>query len=92
MARHCSHRRRRLGESRRWILENDLPEAIVALPDQLFYNTGISAYVWVLSNNKPAKIRGKVALINAVDLFRKMRKSLGNKRNELAPEHIDHFV
>lgn len=76
-------------EIRRWILEQDLLEAIVALPDQLFYNTGISTYVWVLSNKKEPKRRGKVLLINAVDRFRKMRKSLGNKRNELAPEHIE---
>jgi len=76
-------------EIRRWVLENDWLEAIVALPDQLFYNTGISTYVWILSNKKPKHRRGKVQLINAVDLFRKMRKSLGNKRNELAPEHIE---
>lgn len=76
-------------EIRRWILEQDLLEAIVALPDQLFYNTGISTYVWVLSNKKEPRRRGKVLLINAVDRFRKMRKSLGNKRNELAPEHIE---
>jgi type I restriction enzyme M protein len=75
-------------EIRRWILENDWLEAIVALPDQLFYNTGISTYVWVLTNRKPRKRRGKVQLINAVDLYQKMRKSLGNKRNELSPEHI----
>jgi type I restriction enzyme M protein len=75
-------------EIRRWILENDWLEAIVALPDQLFYNTGISTYIWVLTNRKPKKRRGKVQLINAVDLFQKMRKSLGNKRNELSPEHI----
>jgi type I restriction enzyme M protein len=75
-------------EIRRWILENDWLEAIVALPDQLFYNTAISTYLWVLTNRKPKKRRGKVQLINAVDLFQKMRKSLGNKRNELSPEHI----
>lgn len=68
-------------EIRRWILENDLLEAIIGLPDQLFYNTGISTYVWVLTNRKPAHRKGKVQLINAVDLFQKMRKSLGNKRN-----------
>lgn len=75
-------------EIRRWVLENDLVEAIVALPDQLFYNTGIATYVWVLTNRKTKRRRGKVQLINAVDLFQKMRKSLGNKRNELSPEHI----
>ena len=75
-------------EIRRWILENDWLEAIVALPDQLFFNTGIFTYVWLVTNRKAKKRRGKVQLINAVDLFRKMRKSLGNKRNELSEEHI----
>lgn len=75
-------------EIRRWILENDWLEAIIALPDQVFYNTGISTYVWVLTNRKPRRRRGKVQLINAVDLFHRMRKSLGNKRNELASGHI----
>lgn len=75
-------------EIRRWILENDWLEAIVALPDQIFYNTGISTYIWVLTNKKPKHRRGKVQLINAVELFQKMRKSLGNKRNELLPVHI----
>jgi type I restriction enzyme M protein len=75
-------------EIRRWILENDWLEAIVALPDQLFYNTGIATYIWIITNRKSARRRGKVQLINAVDSFRKMRKSLGNKRNELATEHI----
>lgn len=79
-------------EIRRWVLENDWLEAIVALPDQLFYNTGISTYIWVLTNRKPKKRRGKVQLINAVDLFQKMRKSLGNKRNELSPDHIATIV
>ncbi len=75
-------------EIRRWILENDWLEAIVALPDQLFFNTGISTYVWIVTNRKPAHRKGKVQLINAVDLYQKMRKSLGNKRNELSDEHI----
>lgn len=75
-------------EIRRWVLENDWLEAIVALPDQLFYNTGIATYIWVLTNKKPKARRGKVQLINAVDLFQKMKKSLGNKRNELSAEHI----
>ena len=79
-------------EIRRWILENDWLEAIIALPDQLFYNTGISTYVWVLTNRKPKRRRGKVQLINAVELFQKMRKSLGNKRNELGPEHLARIV
>ncbi|HEY4016504.1 MAG TPA: class I SAM-dependent DNA methyltransferase [Polyangiaceae bacterium] len=75
-------------EIRRWIIENDWLEAIIALPDQLFYNTGISTYVWVVTNRKPEARRGKVQLVNGVELFRKMRKSLGNKRNELGREHI----
>lgn len=78
------------GESniRMYILENDLLEAIVALPTDMFYNTGISTYVWILSNHKPPERRGKIQLINAADLFVKMRKSLGSKRNELSPENI----
>jgi type I restriction enzyme M protein len=73
---------------RQWIIENDLLEAIIALPNQLFYNTGISTYIWILSNHKPANRRGKVQLINAVDFYKKMSKSLGDKRNELSPDHI----
>lgn len=73
---------------RQWVIENDLLEAIVALPNQLFYNTGISTYIWILSNHKSEKRKGKVQLINAVDLFKKMGKSLGDKRNELSEEHI----
>ena len=78
------------GESdiRRWIIENDWLEAIVALPDQLFYNTGISTYVWVLTNRKEPHRRGKVQLIDGRRFFVKMRKSLGNKRNELSREQI----
>lgn len=70
-------------EIRRWIIENDWLEAIVALPDQLFYNTGIFTYVWIVTNRKRPERSGKVQLINAVDLYQKMRKSLGNKRNEI---------
>ena len=79
------------GESsiRQWIIENDWLEAIVALPDQLFYNTGISTYVWVLTNRKEPQRQGKVQLIDGRRFFVKMRKSLGNKRNELSPEQID---
>lgn len=80
------------GEIRRWIIENDWLEAIVALPDQLFYNTGILTYIWILTNRKPAERRGKVQLVNAVDCYRKMRKSLNNKRNEIAPEHIEEIT
>ncbi len=79
------------GESsiRRWIIENDWLEAIVALPDQLFYNTGISTYIWVLTNRKEPSRAGKVQLIDGRQFFAKMRKSLGNKRNELSQDHID---
>ena len=79
------------GESdiRRWIIERDWLEAIVALPDQLFYNTGISTYIWVLTNRKERRRRGKVQLIDGRQLFVKMRKSLGHKRNELSKEQID---
>src|SRR5207237_5506925 len=76
-------------EIRRWIIENDWLEAIVALPDQLFYNTGIFTYVWIVTNRKPKERRGKVQLINGVQFYRKMRKSLNNKRNEIAREQID---
>lgn len=76
------------GESqiRRWLLENDLLEAIIALPTDLFYNTGIATYIWVLSKNKSKKRRGKVQLIDASGIYHKLRKSLGNKRNEITPE------
>ncbi|WP_335983882.1 type I restriction-modification system subunit M [Streptomyces sp. CA2R106] len=78
------------GESRirQWILENDWLEGIVALPDQLFYNTGISTYFWVLSNRKARDRRGKVVLLDARDYWQKMRKSLGDKRKELGEQHI----
>jgi type I restriction enzyme M protein len=76
-------------EIRRWILENDWLEGIVALPEQLFYNTGISTYFWVLSNRKTPERRGKVALVDAREMYVKMRKSLGNKRREITPEQID---
>ena len=75
-------------EIRRWILENDWLEAIVALPEQLFYNTGISTYVWVLTNRKEEQRRGKVQLINATDFWVHMRKSMGDKRREISKEHI----
>lgn len=70
-------------EIRRWILENDWLEGIVALPDQLFYNTGISTYIWVLTNRKSEQRKGKVQLVNAADFYRRMRKSLGSKRNQI---------
>ena len=81
-------------EIRRWIIENDMLEGIIALPDQLFYNTGISTYIWIVTNRKnndPMKgpVRtGKIQLVNAVDFYQKMRKSLGNKRNEITEEQI----
>jgi type I restriction enzyme M protein len=75
-------------EIRRWILENDWLEAIVALPEQLFYNTGISTYIWVLTNRKEVQRRGKVQLINASSFWVQMRKSLGDKRREISKEHI----
>jgi len=78
------------GESniRKWIIENDWLEAIIALPTELFYNTGIATYIWIVSNRKPERRRGKVQLINAVDYYQKMRKSLGNKRNYITEEQI----
>jgi type I restriction enzyme M protein len=75
-------------EIRRWIIENDWLEAIVALPDQLFYNTGISTYFWVLTNRKRSERRGKVQLIDAREYWVKMRKSLGEKRKEISAEQI----
>ena len=75
-------------EIRRYLMENDLLEAIVALPDQMFYNTGINTYIWVVTNRKPTHRKGKVQLVNGVELFQKMRKSLGDKRKELGEEHI----
>lgn len=76
-------------EIRRWIIEQDLLEGIVALPDQLFYNTGISTYIWILSNRKPVHRKGKVQLIDATSFYKKMKRSLGNKRNEIPSERIE---
>lgn len=76
-------------EIRRWMLENDWLEAIVALPEQLFYNTGIATYIWILSNKKVPDRKGKVQLIDASDLWEPMRKSLGNKRREISDEQIE---
>ena len=80
----------RSGESeiRRWIIENDWLEAVVALPDQLFYNTGISTYFWVVTNRKSPKRRGKIQLIDARESWTKMRKSLGNKRKQISEDQI----
>jgi type I restriction enzyme M protein len=77
-----------MSEIRRWIIENDWLDAIIGLPDQMFYNTGINTYVWVVTNRKRPERVGHVQLIDARDLCSKMRKSLGNKRNELTADHI----
>ena len=77
-------------EIRRWIIENDWLDTIVALPDQMFYNTGISTYVWLVTNRK--KRKGKIQMVNAVDFFEKMRKSLGNKRNRITEAQINEIT
>lgn len=79
-------------EIRRFVLEQDLLDAIVALPTDMFYNTGIATYIWVLSNHKPQERKGKVLLINATEQFAPMRKSLGSKRKELTEAQIDEIV
>jgi type I restriction enzyme M protein len=79
-------------EIRRWIIESDWLETIVALPTEMFYNTGIATYIWILTNRKRKERRGKIQLINATDLYVKMRKSLGNKRNELSDGNIAEIV
>jgi type I restriction enzyme M protein len=75
-------------EIRRYVLENDLVEAIIGLPTDMFYNTGISTYVWIISNRKPEHRKGKLQLIDASGFWQKMRKSLGSKRKELSDAHI----
>ena len=82
------------GESniRQWIIENDWLEAIVALPAQLFYNTGISTYLWIVTNRKERQRRGKVQLIDASRFYTRMRKSLGNKRNEIGNAQRDEIT
>lgn len=79
------------GESniRRYIIENDWLEAIIQLPNNIFYNTGITTYIWVLSNHKSPERQGKVQLIDSSELYRKLRKNLGDKNCEFAPEHIE---
>jgi type I restriction enzyme M protein len=79
-------------EIRRYVLENDLVEAIIGLPTDMFYNTGISTYIWIVSNRKPFARKGKVQLIDASGFWQKMRKSLGSKRKELSPEHIEEIT
>lgn len=78
------------GESniRKWIIESDLLEGIIALPTDMFYNTGISTYIWVLSNRKDKNRKGKIQLVNATDFYKPMRKNLGNKRKEISLEQI----
>lgn len=82
------------GESniRKWLLDNDLVEAIIGLPKDMFYNTGISTYIWVLTNRKTKDRAGRVQLIDAREMFTKLRKGLGSKRNELSNENIDTIV
>jgi type I restriction enzyme M protein len=82
------------GESniRKWIIENDWLEAVVAMPTEMFYNTGIATYIWMVTNRKPAKRKGKVQLINAVDFAAPMRKSLGNKRQYFTDDHIQQIT
>ena len=75
-------------EIRKWIIENDWLEAIIALPDQLFYNTGIFTYIWIVTNRKSDLRRGKIQLINGIKLCKKLGKSLGNKRNIMSNDHI----
>ncbi|WP_150523132.1 type I restriction-modification system subunit M [Roseibium sediminis] len=77
---------------RRWIIENDWLDAIVALPDQLFYNTGIFTYVWIVTNKKPKERRGKVQLIDGTRFCERMKKSLNNKRNEITDDQINHLT
>ena len=79
-------------EIRRWILENDWLEALIALPEQLFYNTGIATYVWVLTNRKAPERKGKVQLIDATSFWTPMRKSLGDKRREIPRNKADEIV
>ena len=79
-------------EIRRYVLEHDLVEAIIGLPTDMFYNTGISTYVWIVTNRKPKRRKGMVQLIDASGFWQKMRKSLGSKRKELSPEHIEEIT
>ena len=82
------------GESniRRWIIERDMLDAVVALPDQMFYNTGIYTYIWLVTNKKPTHRQGKVQLIDGTRHFQKLKPSLGSKRNELSDDHIKELV
>lgn len=79
-------------EIRKWIIENDMLEAIIALPTELFYNTGIATYIWVITNKKSDSRKGKVRLVNGVNYFEKIRKALGNKRNEISEVNREEIV
>ena len=79
-------------EIRKWIIENDWLEAIIGLPDRLFYNTGIHTYIWLINNNKPEKRRGKIQLIDARKLYKILRKPLNEKRHEISKEQIEEIV
>jgi len=79
-------------EIRRWSIDNDWLEAIIALPGQLFYNTGILTYIWILTNKKEERRKGKIALINAIDMYVKMRKSLGDKRRKISKDQISEIT
>lgn len=79
-------------EIRKWIIENDMLECIVQLPDSLFFNTGITTYIWIVTNKKEKNRRGFVQLINAATLFKPRKKSLGNKRKDVSPEQIDFII
>lgn len=79
-------------EIRKWIIENDWLEAIAALPTDMFYNTGIATYIWLLTNKKAPERKGKIQLINGIEFFQKMRKSLGSKRKELGHKDIERLV
>ncbi|HLC79831.1 MAG TPA: class I SAM-dependent DNA methyltransferase [archaeon] len=75
-------------EIRKWIIENDMLEAIIALPNQLFYNTGIFTYIWIVTNRKPKERKGKIQLLNGISFYTQMKKSLGEKRHEISAEQI----
>lgn len=79
-------------EIRKWLIENDLLECIIGLPDQLFYNTGINTYIWLLTNKKTKERKGKIQLINATAMYEKMKKSLGQKRNHITEEQIQEIA
>lgn len=79
-------------EIRRYVIENDLLDCIIQLPNDLFYNTGIATYIWILNNKKPEHRQGKVQLINSNNMYKRMHKNLGNKRNEMTKEHIDEIT